>query len=75
MASHCPDCGKNLALVGKAHRCVPRVVSQPDMANVAVNNGHMANASTTYKYRNADKRRAYQRDLMRKKRATSNVSA
>lgn len=75
MAAHCPDCGKNLALVGKVHRCVPRVVSQPDMANVGVSNCHMANASPTYKYRDPDKRRAYQRDLMRKKRAASNVSA
>jgi hypothetical protein len=36
------------------------------MANTVVNS--VANKST-YKYRDAEKRRAYQRDLMRKKRA------
>lgn len=31
-------------------------------------------SSTTYRYRNPDKRRAYQRDLMRRRRATGRAA-
>ena len=44
---------------------VANKVANTDMANPV----HMANASSTYRYRNIDKRRTYQRNLMRRKRA------
>ncbi len=93
--SHCPDCGKNLALVGRVHLCpAPTAASGGHTKVTYAHNGHgiveirqpvnaviqdsadmanMANASTTYKHRDPDKRRAYQRDLMRKKRANKHA--
>jgi hypothetical protein len=56
-----------------------RDMANDDMANVI----HMANeanepgrnrASPTYRYRDADKRRAYQRDLMRQRRASGRAA-
>jgi hypothetical protein len=57
MANNCPRCGKNLALVGIRHNCV---ANKPEpMANDVAN---------TYRYRDAEKRKAYMREFMRKKR-------
>lgn len=65
MAS-CPDCGANLALVGRMHRCAskpePMANTAPDMANAMAN---------TYRYRDKAKRLAYMREYMRRKRAVS----
>jgi hypothetical protein len=60
MTDNCPQCGKNLGLVGRAHNCV---VNIPPTVNTAVNRGE---------YPNTDKRRAYMRDYMRKKRNAQN---
>lgn len=77
MTPACDRCGANLALVGRAHRCVPAATAEPDVANCVANTSHVANSnrpdvanrsSTTYRYRNPDQRRAYQRELMRKRR-------
>jgi hypothetical protein len=71
MQPTCHKCGKNLALVGRVHNCTPLL-----MANAMANAVDMANtplepilAPAAYKYRDAEKRRAYMRELMRKKRA------
>ena len=53
--------------------------TNPVMANKVANNdvansAHMANASSTYRYRNIEKRRTYQRNLMRRKRAERTVT-
>jgi hypothetical protein len=57
-------------------KCVSQSVSQTasnTMANEATNNmanaSNESNASNTYKYRDVEKRRAYQREYMRKVRA------
>jgi hypothetical protein len=59
----CPKCGKvNTKLVPDHER----------QCRVANNRERMANGmanSTTYRYRDADKRRTYMRELMRKRRA------
>jgi hypothetical protein len=67
---------------GRMHTCRPQsAASAEPLANSAsrdmANADDMANtvpglnrASTTYRYRNPSKRRLYQRDLMRKRRAT-----
>jgi hypothetical protein len=42
-----------------------------DMANRSMKPRSLAAGTTTYRYRNADQRRSYMRDLMRKKRAAA----
>jgi hypothetical protein len=83
----CPLCGANRNVVGKVHRCLPlQIVAEPtstDVANLpSMANEHLANntpgrnrASTTYRYRNPDKRRTYMRDLMRRRRASGKAAA
>jgi hypothetical protein len=44
-------------------------VANSNVANNDVANANVANTSTTYRYRNPEQRRTYQRDLMRKRRA------
>lgn len=60
MANNCSVCGKDLALVGRIHRCVPLppklVLSKPKPKG------------GTYRYRDPDKRRAYMAAYMRKRR-------
>jgi hypothetical protein len=67
----CKLCGLNLDLVGRTHRCIQRVANASPPANDVANAAAiaMANATSTYKYRDVDKRRAYMRDLMKKYRA------
>lgn len=59
--ANCPDCGASYAMVGRVHRCVRRIQNTEHRAVVADTSG-------TYKYRDADKRRSYMRDYMRRKR-------
>jgi hypothetical protein len=84
MAIHCTLCGANLALIGRAHRCIPRVDAQP-VANAIDAGANVANAPPvsagasvtycyTYRYRDADKRRTYMRELMCKRRAAARAS-
>lgn len=74
----CEVCGANLAIVGRRHRCVPMANIPEDVANGDEN---MANAApdmanrengvaNTYRYRDVEKRRAYMREYMRRRRAT-----
>jgi hypothetical protein len=81
----CPHCNANRNVVGKVHRCLPLQIAaerpiDADVANDVANTDGMANrdmangsaanrAGSTYRYRNADSRRLYQRDLMRRRRA------
>jgi hypothetical protein len=55
--------------VANAHQLAN--VSMPSMANETPGRNR---ASTTYRYRNPDKRRLYQRDLMRKRRAAGRAA-
>ena len=87
---NCFRCGANLALVGRTHRCVasPADVASVDMANTPhLANKHTADvaieqskapgrnrSASTYRYRNSTKRRLYQRDLMRQRRATGRAA-
>lgn len=64
----CFTCGKNLALVGRAHRCgepaaVPMANTHADTAN-----GAAPMANSTYRYRDAPMRREYMREYMRRRR-------
>jgi hypothetical protein len=81
---NCERCGKNLALVGRVHRCMANTNER--VANSMANNGDVAQleerlpckqdvggstplvSTNTYRYRDADKRRTYMRDYMRKRR-------
>jgi hypothetical protein len=56
---NCKDCGASLALVGRMHRCMPRsdVANSGRMAN-SVTSDVANRAATTYRYRDAEKRRA-----------------
>jgi hypothetical protein len=54
--NYCPHCNKNLALVGLRHNCV-------------VNNDPVVNTVVNRPYPNTEKRRAYMKGYMRKKRA------
>jgi hypothetical protein len=70
LSESCPRCGANLALVGRAHRCVParpRDSLAEGMANVS------QPKSATYRYRDPDARRAYMADYMRSYRARKAV--
>jgi hypothetical protein len=77
MQPTCHKCGKNLALVGRIHNCTPLLRAMANnMDNTDVMANSMANtplepilAPDAYKYRDPEKRRAYMRELMRKKRA------
>ena len=70
-ATDCAICGANLRLVGRSHRCVGNtqvavntpVVNKPDAVNSAVNKVRGA-------YPGTDKRRAYMRAYMARRRAT-----
>jgi hypothetical protein len=77
--STCPHCAANLALVGRVHRCM----ANTDMANSHVANGTSRRKGQptlesgrtvkvgepdTYRYRDAEKRRAYMRGYMKKRR-------
>ena len=61
-----------------ANRIDGSLAEQPGMANKMANSApKVANGlanTTTYKHRDPDKRRAYQRDLMRRKRAQATAS-
>jgi hypothetical protein len=63
----CKECGLDLDLVGRSHRCVPRVANATQAAADVAN--AMANRTRTYRYRDVEKRRAYMREFMRRKRA------
>jgi hypothetical protein len=56
--NYCPHCSKNIALVGLRHNCV---VNIDPVVNTKVNRG----------YPNTDKRRAYMRAYMQRKRVPS----
>ena len=77
----CKQCGANLALVGRTHRCIPRadvVVHKDDVVvntdDVVVNKPKPECSHNTGKPRSADRhkatdrRRAYMRDYMAKRR-------
>jgi hypothetical protein len=68
---------------------MPRQITHTDVANSTISKSDMANtmanassgntpgrnrASTTYRYRNPTKRRLYQRDLMRQRRASGRAA-
>lgn len=62
-ADRCGKCGAVLALVGRVHRCIERPTPEPTVVE-----------KSTYRHRDPEKRRAYQRDLMRRRRAQKNSS-
>lgn len=69
LMSLCEVCGANLEIVGRRHRCVPMANIPGDVANSDEN---MANSvANTYRYRDPEKRRAYMREYMRRRRANS----
>lgn len=74
-ADRCPICHGMLAIIGRVHRCVPRVVVaeiSPDPTPETVRGAQeflKAAQETTYRYRDPEKWRAYMRDYMRRKRA------
>jgi hypothetical protein len=60
----CKLCGLDLDLVGRSHRCIPRVANVvPVVVDVA---NSVANTSGIYRYRDVGKRHAYLRDFMRR---------
>jgi hypothetical protein len=88
--NRCKQCGVDMDKWGRMHVCRPRptavsaehLANSSDVANAAsMANDGLANApgrnraSSTYRYRNPDKRRTYQRDLMRKLRATGKAAS
>jgi hypothetical protein len=69
---NCSRCGKNLALVGRIHNCVANTMANTiTMANVVANTWEVAQPVATYKYRDAEKRRAYMKSYMAKRRKGS----
>lgn len=79
----CPLCGKNRAVVGRMHHCVPSQAARLiDVANADSMANDMANdtstpgrkrSSPTYRYRNPDKRRDYMAAYMRTYRKRSSA--
>ena len=84
MSGQCPVCHASYTLIGRMHRCVSQpgsmAAQQPvaDLADHGANNNHVANGevtnSSTYRYRNPEARRAYMRNLMRRRRASTTTS-
>lgn len=77
-ADRCPACGAMYALVGYRHHCVPRVRAEPVPAAVKVaapKAAPVAPEFPTYRHRDPEKRRAYMRDYMRRKRAKKSSGA
>ncbi|HEY6019276.1 MAG TPA: hypothetical protein VIY48_05045 [Candidatus Paceibacterota bacterium] len=76
MANNCSICGLNMDFVGRSHRCIP-TKHVTAIVNTVHGTDYRAADGTipTYQYRDPDKRRAYMRELMRKRRngKTSNV--
>jgi hypothetical protein len=72
MTNNCAQCGANLALVGRVHRCVPAVVTaqQTSVGQQEPVDSAKPSTGSTYRYRDPEKWRAYMRDYMRKRRAT-----
>lgn len=69
MADLCPRCGANLAMVGRAHRCIDRSRNS-DLAVEAPAERLSAQSSDAYRRPDGKfDRLAYQRDYMRKYRA------
>lgn len=67
----CRGCGSEhdpLMTCGQAAR-IRASKAAPVMANDVANVASMANDSSTYRYRDAEARKSYQRELMRKRRA------
>jgi hypothetical protein len=91
MATFCIKCGKRLELVGRIHHCVLRPDAQrviddaiaaanpvANAANPPANIGKAVNASSAAAVSattSTDKRRAYMRELMRKRRAAPRASS
>jgi len=78
----CAQCGALLAMVGRSHRCIAttaRGVGTPAgkaggeacrAPTTELGAGKIRDAASgTYRYRNVEQRRAYMRDLMRRRRA------
>jgi hypothetical protein len=86
---NCERCGKNLALVGRSHNCVAntmantrkRVANNGDVAQLEerlpckqdVGGSTPLVSTNTYRYRDADKRKTYMRDYMRRQRAEKKI--
>lgn len=62
----CRACHLDHSPLERCEIAINRDMANSNMANAGVANGSMAN---TYRYRNAERRKAYMRDYMRKKRA------
>ena len=61
----CADCGAVYALVGLRHRCVARTVEAVSERVPSRIDGE----GSTYRYRDAERRRVYMRDYMKRRRA------
>ena len=78
----CPLCGLDMDAVGLRHRCVRHIMVQQTVADrrpepVAVITSSVAalpHEPTTYRYRDAANRRAYQREYMKRKRKHASAS-
>ena len=78
MANICPTCMANMDMVGVSHRCIRRAkpVSEPiDYKAIREDikdrfPDTLAVLGGTYKYRDADSRRAYMRDYMKRYRSS-----
>lgn len=85
MKQLCRQCGLDLALVGRVHRCVSHMANSDSMANSMANSGvekqssrvahnhetagaAPASATNAYRYRDQEKRKAYMRAYMQRRR-------
>ena len=67
MADPCPDCGLDRELVGLRHNCKPRA-SAPSVSHTAETDVANDVANSTYRNRDAARRRAYMRAYVAKRR-------
>ena len=81
---NCPECGLNLALVGRVHACRPRVAVEGvtnspavPVTNISVTNNvakpvtNSVDRVAAWRAANPDRYREYQRTYMAKRRALS----
>ena len=82
MANNCSICGKNLDLVGGVHNCVPLQTIGQNLPGHGKETGpskkpgenkpkRRVTKGSSYQYRDPEKRKAYMRSYMAKRRASS----
>jgi len=75
MTDFCDKCGRNIALVGRRHRCLERVAETVvvHIEPVVVHRPKLGGSRGADRHKNTEKRRAYRRQWMKRSRLKQKV--